>query len=317
VIHQCPWGRKSKRVMLDFGQTDRGIKGMKAFFESHKCTDACKFLGLSEFKADDMKWSFLKCKTNMEKLSKSTHLITCHLSGPSPWVCPSTDHHNLELSISLPVIWKHESIYLTKKNNTYLPRCSAASTHSVVATAVVLNDGVQPKRATKASGATSSASMPSKQKAAKSSPRSIAAAVTLVELNGGDRLVTKAAGATGGNKLSHEEKREDAAAAAGEILTAIEEDNEMEILGSYQWDVSIFTIEKIYTWGVWSRGICHWSNEGSTWWRGSSGDHSFFIFLQWWKWIIWLWGFIIFWYWNKWVQLIWWKWGRFQQKAFH
>ncbi len=104
----------------------------------------------------------------------------------------------------------------------------------MVATAVVLNDGVQPKRATKASGATSSASMPSKQKAAKSSPRSIAAAVTLVELNGGDRLVTKAAGATGGNKLSHEEKREDAAAAAGEILTAIEEDNEMEILGSYQ-----------------------------------------------------------------------------------
>jgi hypothetical protein len=55
VIHQRPSGRKSKRVMLDFGRTDRGVKGMKAFFESHKCTDACKFLGLSEFKADDMK----------------------------------------------------------------------------------------------------------------------------------------------------------------------------------------------------------------------------------------------------------------------
>jgi len=55
VIHQRPSGRNSGREMLDFGRTDRGVKGMKAFFESHKCTDACKFLGLSEVKARDVK----------------------------------------------------------------------------------------------------------------------------------------------------------------------------------------------------------------------------------------------------------------------
>lgn len=55
VIHQRPSGRNSGSGMLDFGRTDRGIKGMKAFFESHKCTDACKFLGLSEVKARDVK----------------------------------------------------------------------------------------------------------------------------------------------------------------------------------------------------------------------------------------------------------------------
>ncbi len=104
----------------------------------------------------------------------------------------------------------------------------------------MLNDG---------SGATGSASISSKQKAAKSSPRSIAAAVALVEFNGGGCPVTKAAGATGGNKLSHEEKSEDAAAAAGKILTAIEEDNEMEIQAA---------IESLYAQlcSVYARFIC-------------------------------------------------------------
>ena len=31
-----------------FGRTDSGEMGMKAFFDSHKCTDACKLLGLNE-----------------------------------------------------------------------------------------------------------------------------------------------------------------------------------------------------------------------------------------------------------------------------
>jgi hypothetical protein len=30
---------------------------MKAFFETHKCTDACKYLGLSEVNAEDVKWT--------------------------------------------------------------------------------------------------------------------------------------------------------------------------------------------------------------------------------------------------------------------
>ena len=36
-------GREAKR---DFGRTDRGRKGMKAFFRSHVCSDACRLLGL-------------------------------------------------------------------------------------------------------------------------------------------------------------------------------------------------------------------------------------------------------------------------------
>mmetsp|Transcript_14747 Transcript_14747/g.22175 ORF Transcript_14747/g.22175 Transcript_14747/m.22175 type:complete len:790 (+) Transcript_14747:89-2458(+) len=38
----------------NFGRTDRGINGMKAFFETHKCTDACRLLGLSEVDAEDV-----------------------------------------------------------------------------------------------------------------------------------------------------------------------------------------------------------------------------------------------------------------------
>ena len=55
VIHQRPSGKKGERKMMNFGRTDRGIMGMKAFFESHECTDACKFLGLSEVKVENVK----------------------------------------------------------------------------------------------------------------------------------------------------------------------------------------------------------------------------------------------------------------------
>ncbi len=44
----------STRKKWDFGRTDRGISGMKAFFETHKCTDACRLLGLSEVDAEDV-----------------------------------------------------------------------------------------------------------------------------------------------------------------------------------------------------------------------------------------------------------------------
>jgi hypothetical protein len=55
VIHQRQSGRHKARKKWDFGRTDRGINGMKAFFETHKCTDACKYLGLSEVNAEDVK----------------------------------------------------------------------------------------------------------------------------------------------------------------------------------------------------------------------------------------------------------------------
>jgi hypothetical protein len=39
--------RRGTTVRLgDFGRTDRGEKGMKAFWKSHICTDACSLLGL-------------------------------------------------------------------------------------------------------------------------------------------------------------------------------------------------------------------------------------------------------------------------------
>ena len=38
----------------DFGRTDRGVNGMRAFFETHQCTDACRLLGLSEIDAEDV-----------------------------------------------------------------------------------------------------------------------------------------------------------------------------------------------------------------------------------------------------------------------
>jgi hypothetical protein len=46
VIHKR---RKSKQLKSwNFGRTDRGEKGMAAFWETHRCSDACRMLGLSE-----------------------------------------------------------------------------------------------------------------------------------------------------------------------------------------------------------------------------------------------------------------------------
>ena len=52
--------RKNKgwRTNLEFGRTDRGKKGMKAFFRSHSCSDACRLLGLR--KVDPQTLQFLK-----------------------------------------------------------------------------------------------------------------------------------------------------------------------------------------------------------------------------------------------------------------
>jgi len=37
---------KLKRHRLEFGRTNKGTAGMKAFFDTHECTDACRLLGL-------------------------------------------------------------------------------------------------------------------------------------------------------------------------------------------------------------------------------------------------------------------------------
>ncbi|KAL7438992.1 hypothetical protein ACHAXM_006502 [Skeletonema potamos] len=52
VIHQHRGTNVRKK--WNFGRTDRGSNGMKAFFETHKCTDACRLLGLSEVDAEDV-----------------------------------------------------------------------------------------------------------------------------------------------------------------------------------------------------------------------------------------------------------------------
>lgn len=38
----------------NFGRTDQGTDGMKAFFETHVCNDACRLLGLSEVDPEDV-----------------------------------------------------------------------------------------------------------------------------------------------------------------------------------------------------------------------------------------------------------------------
>ena len=53
VIHKRRTNRNRTMKKWSFGRTDRGEKGMKAFFETHKCTDACKLLGLTEVNAED------------------------------------------------------------------------------------------------------------------------------------------------------------------------------------------------------------------------------------------------------------------------
>lgn len=43
-----------ERKRWNFGRTDRGVNGMRAFFETHRCTDACRLLGLSEVDPEDV-----------------------------------------------------------------------------------------------------------------------------------------------------------------------------------------------------------------------------------------------------------------------
>ena len=44
AIHKSSMRRMHK---YDFGRTDRGSKGMRAFFETHTCNDACRLMGLN------------------------------------------------------------------------------------------------------------------------------------------------------------------------------------------------------------------------------------------------------------------------------
>ena len=46
VIHKRRKKKKEKLRKYTFGRTDRGEKGMKAFFHTHQCNDLCRLLGL-------------------------------------------------------------------------------------------------------------------------------------------------------------------------------------------------------------------------------------------------------------------------------
>lgn len=48
VIHKRKRGRQKQLAQWTFGRTDRGEKGMKAFFETHECNEVCRLLGLHE-----------------------------------------------------------------------------------------------------------------------------------------------------------------------------------------------------------------------------------------------------------------------------
>jgi hypothetical protein len=50
AIHQRKRRRSNRSRNWSFGRTDRGEKGMKAFFDTHECNDACRFVGLTEYK---------------------------------------------------------------------------------------------------------------------------------------------------------------------------------------------------------------------------------------------------------------------------
>lgn len=54
VIHKRKTNRNRAMRKWSFGRTDRGEKGMKAFFETHQCTDACKLLGLTEVNVENV-----------------------------------------------------------------------------------------------------------------------------------------------------------------------------------------------------------------------------------------------------------------------
>ena len=48
VIHKQRKKKKKKLRQWSFGRTDRGEKGMEAFFHTHQCNDLCRLLGLEE-----------------------------------------------------------------------------------------------------------------------------------------------------------------------------------------------------------------------------------------------------------------------------
>ena len=54
AIHKRKKTRKDNRPLksgwMSFGRTDRGQSGMNRFFDTHVCTDACRLLGLHEYK---------------------------------------------------------------------------------------------------------------------------------------------------------------------------------------------------------------------------------------------------------------------------
>jgi len=54
VIHKRRIKRNHFMKEWNFGRTNRNEKGMQAFFETHKCTDACRMLGLTEVDAQDV-----------------------------------------------------------------------------------------------------------------------------------------------------------------------------------------------------------------------------------------------------------------------
>lgn len=48
VVHKRRKRRTNKLRNWTFGRTERGERGMSAFFHTHKCSDVCKLLGLQE-----------------------------------------------------------------------------------------------------------------------------------------------------------------------------------------------------------------------------------------------------------------------------
>lgn len=50
MIHKRKLGKQKQLSQWTFGRTDRGEKGMKAFFETHECNEVCRRLGLGVFR---------------------------------------------------------------------------------------------------------------------------------------------------------------------------------------------------------------------------------------------------------------------------
>lgn len=53
VIHKHGKNNNTKFSEWTFGRTDRGKKGMNAFFHTHQCNEVCKLLGLEETKLEE------------------------------------------------------------------------------------------------------------------------------------------------------------------------------------------------------------------------------------------------------------------------